>query len=99
LYIYIPSALSLSSISHHFALNPTISNIRAKERKITKEYCMTDIMASDKAVVETVIVGNYVEMETEGKPNDVKTKLSKFFWHGGSAYDAWFSCASNQVIN
>ena len=56
-------------------------------------------MASDKAVVETVIVGNYVEMETEGKPKDVKTKLSKFFWHGGSAYDAWFSCASNQVIN
>lgn len=53
-------------------------------------------MASDK-VVESVIVGNYVEMETEGKPKDMKTKLSKFFWHGGSAYDAWFSCASNQV--
>lgn len=53
-------------------------------------------MASDK-VVETVMVGNYVEMETEGKPQDVKTRLSKFFWHGGSVYDAWFSCASNQV--
>lgn len=56
---------------------------------------MTD-MASDK-MVETVIVGNYVEMETEGKPRDVKTKISNFFWHGGSVYDAWFSCASNQV--
>ena len=54
-------------------------------------------MATDKAV-ETVIVGNYVEMETEGKPTDVKTKISKLFWHGGSAYDAWFSCASNQVL-
>ena len=53
-------------------------------------------MASDK-VVETVIVGNYVEMETEGKPKDMKTRLSQFFWHGGSVYDAWFSCASNQV--
>ncbi|GMY05485.1 auxin transporter-like protein 5 [Fagus crenata] len=53
-------------------------------------------MASDK-VVETVIVGNYVEMETEGKPKSVKNKLSNFFWHGGSVYDAWFSCASNQV--
>ena len=53
-------------------------------------------MASDK-VVDTVIVGNYVEMETEGKPKDVKSRLSKFFWHGGSVYDAWFSCASNQV--
>jgi auxin influx carrier (AUX1 LAX family) len=58
---------------------------------------MTD-MASDK-VVETVIAGNYVEMETEGKPKDVKAKLSNFFWHGGSAYDAWFSCASNQAIH
>lgn len=53
-------------------------------------------MASDK-VVETVIAGNYVEMETEGKPKDVKSQLSSFLWHGGSAYDAWFSCASNQV--
>lgn len=23
--------------------------------------------------------------------------LSNFLWHGGSVYDAWFSCASNQV--
>ena len=23
--------------------------------------------------------------------------LSSLFWHGGSVYDAWFSCASNQV--
>ncbi|KAJ6310832.1 hypothetical protein OIU76_015530 [Salix suchowensis] len=54
-------------------------------------------MATSDKVVETVIVGNYVEMETEGKPNDMKARLSKFLWHGGSAYDAWFSCASNQV--
>ncbi|KAK2980584.1 hypothetical protein RJ640_029171 [Escallonia rubra] len=53
-------------------------------------------MATEK-VVETVIVGNYVEMETEGKPKDIKASVSKLFWHGGSAYDAWFSCASNQV--
>ncbi|KAK8625171.1 hypothetical protein V6N13_090047 [Hibiscus sabdariffa] len=51
---------------------------------------------SDK-VVETVIVGNYVEMETEGEPKGIKTKVSNLFWHGGSVYDAWFSCASNQV--
>ncbi|MCL7049893.1 hypothetical protein MKW94_001278 [Papaver nudicaule] len=25
-------------------------------------------------------------------------RLSKFLWDGGSVYDAWFSCASNQVI-
>ncbi|CAD6258025.1 unnamed protein product [Miscanthus lutarioriparius] len=26
-----------------------------------------------------------------------KLALSSLFWHGGSVYDAWFSCASNQV--
>lgn len=54
--------------------------------------------SSTDKVAETVIVGNYVEMETEGgKPAGVKSKISNFFWHGGSVYDAWFSCASNQV--
>ncbi|CAL4932875.1 unnamed protein product [Urochloa decumbens] len=40
------------------------------------------------------------EMEEEhagGGESSVKSKLSGLLWHGGSAYDAWFSCASNQV--
>ena len=61
------------------------------------------IMAAEK--IETVIAGNYLEMEREEESNtsnsnntsSTKTKLSNFFWHGGSVYDAWFSCASNQV--
>lgn len=53
-------------------------------------------MASEK--VETVVAGNYVEMEIEGDSKDSKSKLSRYFWHGGSVYDAWFSCASNQVL-
>lgn len=49
-------------------------------------------------MVETVVAGNYVVMETEGKkPTDMKTRVYNLFWHGGSVYDAWFSCASNQV--
>lgn len=48
-------------------------------------------------VVETVLVGNYVEMESDGKAKNVKSTISNFFWNGGSAYDAWFSCSSNQV--
>ncbi|KAJ8541685.1 hypothetical protein K7X08_002501 [Anisodus acutangulus] len=56
-------------------------------------------MASEK--VETVIAGNYLEMEREGEEansnNSVRNKLANFFWHGGSVYDAWFSCSSNQV--
>lgn len=25
------------------------------------------------------------------------SSIKNFLWHGGSAWDAWFSCASNQV--
>lgn len=54
-------------------------------------------MASEK--VETVVAGNYIEMEREEEDSkSSKSKLSSFFWHGGSVYDAWFSCASNQAI-
>lgn len=58
-------------------------------------------MAAEK--IETVVAGNYLEMEREeenisgNNKSSAKTKLSNFFWHGGSVYDAWFSCASNQV--
>lgn len=53
-------------------------------------------MASEK--VETVVAGNYIEMEPEeGDSKSTKSKLSNLFWHGGSVYDAWFSCASNQA--
>ncbi|KAL0663552.1 hypothetical protein Bca4012_100389 [Brassica carinata] len=59
-------------------------------------------MAAEK--IETVIAGSYLEMEREEESRSInnndssaKTKLSNFFWHGGSVYDAWFSCASNQV--
>lgn len=54
-------------------------------------------MASEK--VETIVAGNYVEMERdEGDSSSAKSKFSKLFWHGGSVYDAWFSCASNQAL-
>ena len=25
--------------------------------------------------------------------------MKSLLWHGGSAWDAWFSCASNQVLD
>ncbi|PUZ43857.1 hypothetical protein GQ55_8G040500 [Panicum hallii var. hallii] len=75
-------------------------------------------MASEN--VETIVAGNYMEMERAGggggeAGGDVGDQqaggtasasasrrgcgkaLSSLFWHGGSVYDAWFSCASNQV--
>ncbi|KAK4794914.1 hypothetical protein SAY86_012908 [Trapa natans] len=55
----------------------------------------------EKVGVETVMAGSYVEMEVVErgiKPRrSFKSKFSSLVWHGGSVYDAWFSCASNQV--
>nr|POE86170.1 auxin transporter protein 1 [Quercus suber] len=33
----------------------------------------------------------------EEMPNESGLGLKSLLWHGGSVYDAWFSCASNQV--
>uniref|UniRef100_A0A0D3HB62 Amino acid transporter transmembrane domain-containing protein n=1 Tax=Oryza barthii TaxID=65489 RepID=A0A0D3HB62_9ORYZ len=43
--------------------------------------------------------GGEVEEESSemGEKTAARTRLSGLLWHGGSAYDAWFSCASNQV--
>lgn len=35
--------------------------------------------------------------EEEGPDQQSAFSLTSFLWHGGSVYDAWFSCASNQV--
>ncbi|KAL6291072.1 hypothetical protein ACE6H2_008582 [Prunus campanulata] len=35
--------------------------------------------------------------EEEGPDHQSGFSLTNFLWHGGSVYDAWFSCASNQV--
>ncbi|KAG6476482.1 hypothetical protein ZIOFF_065724 [Zingiber officinale] len=51
----------------------------------------------DDKEAEAVTAGRYMEMEHEGEEKTIKSKLSGLLWHGGSAYDAWFSCASNQV--
>ncbi|KAL2940639.1 Auxin transporter-like protein 2 [Bienertia sinuspersici] len=47
-----------------------------------------------------VIDGSLEERENavaETEDEDHKFSFKNFLWHGGSAYDAWFSCASNQV--
>lgn len=52
--------------------------------------------------VEEAIVSNFSETEHEGKEEEKEVdhsmfNVKSFLWHGGSAWDAWFSCASNQV--
>jgi auxin influx carrier (AUX1 LAX family) len=53
---------------------------------------------------EEAIVSNFNETEQhhEGKAEGTEDDHSmlgvkNLLWHGGSAWDAWFSCASNQV--
>lgn len=36
--------------------------------------------------------------EDQNKGDDSIFSLKSILWHGGSVYDAWFSCASNQVL-
>lgn len=38
------------------------------------------------------------ERDEEEKPNQSPLSFRSLLWHGGSVYDAWFSCASNQVL-
>ena len=41
--------------------------------------------------------GDAASSGARGGGGGKKLALSSLFWHGGSVYDAWFSCASNQV--
>jgi auxin influx carrier (AUX1 LAX family) len=58
---------------------------------------------------EEAIVSNFSEAgDHEGKElgaeenkeeeNTSLFSVKNFLWHGGSVWDAWFSCASNQVL-
>ncbi|KAL0862494.1 hypothetical protein Bca101_041612 [Brassica carinata] len=57
----------------------------------------------DEAIVPSIndnegdqINGNQTGKTDEYDPSS-GSALSNFLWHGGSVWDAWFSCASNQV--
>lgn len=63
-------------------------------------------MGTQKQGEEAIILRGFNGTEQEqrdGEGIDEKqqptpTGFKSFLWHGGSVYDAWFSCASNQVI-
>ena len=53
---------------------------------------------------EEAIVSNFNEADPEGKEEQQPIEddqsifnVKNHLWHGGSAWDAWFSCSSNQV--
>lgn len=58
---------------------------------------------------EEAIVSSFNETDQQegiGREEEAKEQqdqsgfsVKNFLWHGGSVWDAWFSCASNQVQN
>ncbi|KAF5752562.1 putative amino acid transporter [Tripterygium wilfordii] len=56
-------------------------------------------MAPEKQAEEAIIQSFETEAgeAEEEKGDHSKFSLTSLLWHGGSVYDAWFSCASNQV--
>ncbi|TXG50153.1 hypothetical protein EZV62_026028 [Acer yangbiense] len=52
---------------------------------------------AEEAMVSSFDDTEQEEREEENKVGHSTFGLKSFLWHGGSVYDAWFSCASNQV--
>lgn len=55
---------------------------------------------SEEAIVPLEMKSGNEQDEREGElgVDQSISGFKNFLWNGGSVYDAWFSCASNQVI-
>lgn len=67
-------------------------------------------MSGQKQAEDSIISSNLYENENENGEGAKELQqqededhsvfsMKNALWHGGSAWDAWFSCSSNQVIN
>ena len=54
------------------------------------------IVASHNETTDQELIGKDQEGLT-GEEDVHSFNMKSLLWHGGSVYDAWFSCASNQV--
>ncbi|MFQ6647172.1 hypothetical protein Gotur_018952 [Gossypium turneri] len=56
-------------------------------------------MSSEKQAEEAIVssLNETMEHEEEDQGDNSVFSVKSLLWHGGSVYDAWFSCASNQV--
>jgi auxin influx carrier (AUX1 LAX family) len=57
---------------------------------------MSNQKQGEEAMVSTFNDTEHEEKEEVSK-DESGFRLKSILWHGGSVYDAWFSCASNQV--
>lgn len=102
-YIFFPFIYSLSHLVSFFMCFRSTGDIDVAFWRKTKT-----MLAQKQA--EEAIVSNISEQADNdhgaggGKEEDQSSEqqhsvfsVKSFLWHGGSAWDAWFSCASNQV--
>lgn len=62
-------------------------------------------MLAQKQAEEAIVSSSFNETDQqesvlgkeEEQEQDHSFSVKNFLWHGGSVWDAWFSCASNQV--
>ena len=54
-------------------------------------------VANGKDGEEVSAMGVGGDADAEQQQHDGKFTMKSLLWHGGSVWDAWFSCASNQV--
>lgn len=61
---------------------------------------MVDNKQAEEAIVPGDMKGGNEQEQGEGEigVDQSMSGFKNFLWHGGSVYDAWFSCASNQAI-
>lgn len=64
-------------------------------RRVKKKEKMSQKQA-EEAMVST-LNENEGSVEEREEEHDSGFTFKNFLWHGGSVWDAWFSCASNQV--
>ena len=53
---------------------------------------------AEEAIVPSFNETTEHEEKEEEKGDHSIFSVKSLLWHGGSVYDAWFSCASNQVL-
>ncbi|CAL9187928.1 unnamed protein product [Musa hybrid cultivar] len=103
--VFLPS-LSLSlSLLNCFIPPVTIYNLLSLE-SLQSNRCLPFLVHDGKA--EAIVsrsnstLKDELEQDVDGKGEDEEAahgfNMKSLLWHGGSAWDAWFSCASNQVL-
>ncbi|KAI0519047.1 hypothetical protein KFK09_006487 [Dendrobium nobile] len=56
-----------------------------------------EAIVASRSETELVVMGKGDDEEGSIRDDQAVFNMKSILWHGGSVYDAWFSCASNQV--